>query len=89
VENNLCKGNAEDTITRWVVVEGAWSVSPTQWTMQYLRYLFGFWMVVKTKILRGRYPRIPKDGRSQNLVPDALFKRQRHRSPSLFTTDIA
>ncbi|HKX54761.1 MAG TPA: peroxidase family protein, partial [Xanthomonadales bacterium] len=38
--NKCGKGNAEDTITSGL--EGAWSVTPTQFSMQYLNNLFAF-----------------------------------------------
>jgi len=84
-KNKCGKGNAEDTITSGL--EGAWSVSPTQWTMQYLDNLFGFeW--VKTKSPAGATQWIPKDNAGANLVPDAHVKSKRH-APIMFTTDLA
>ena len=84
-KNKCGKGNAEDTITSGL--EGAWSVSPTQWTMQYLDNLFGFeW--VKTQSPAGATQWIPKDGAGANLVPDAHVKSKRH-APIMFTTDLA
>jgi catalase-peroxidase len=84
-KNQCGKGNAEDTITSGL--EGAWSVSPTQWTMQYLDNLFGFeW--VKTQSPAGATQWIPKDGAGANLVPDAHVKSKRH-APIMFTTDLA
>ena len=84
-KNRCGKGNAEDTITSGL--EGAWSVSPTQWTMQYLDNLFGFeW--VKTQSPAGATQWIPKDGAGANLVPDAHVKSKRH-APIMFTTDLA
>ena len=84
-KNNCGKGNAEDTISSGL--EGAWSVSPTQWTMQYLDNLFGFeW--VKTESPAGATQWIPKDGAGANLVQDAHVKSKRH-APIMFTTDLA
>tara|TARA_R110002153_G_scaffold79650_2_gene203205 strand:+ start:3235 stop:5463 length:2229 start_codon:yes stop_codon:yes gene_type:complete len=84
-KNKCGKGNAEDTVTSGL--EGAWSVSPTQWTMQYLDNLFGFeWE--KTKSPAGATQWIPKDGAGANLVPDAHVSGKRH-APIMFTTDIA
>ncbi|MAD14811.1 MAG: catalase/peroxidase HPI [Alteromonadaceae bacterium] len=84
-KNKCGKGNAEDTITSGL--EGAWSVSPTQWTMQYLDNLFGFeW--VKTQSPAGATQWVPKDGAGANLVPDAHVKSKRH-APIMFTTDLA
>jgi catalase-peroxidase len=83
--NKCGKGNAEDTITSGL--EGAWSVSPTVWTTQYLDNLFAFdW--VKTKSPAGATQWIPKDGQAANLVPDAHDATKRH-APIMFTTDLA
>lgn len=79
------KGNAEDTITSGL--EGAWSVTPTAWTMQYLDNLFNFeW--VQTKSPAGAIQWIPKDGQASNLVPDAHVPGVRH-APIMFTTDLS
>ncbi|WP_340680387.1 catalase/peroxidase HPI [Paraglaciecola sp.] len=84
-KNNCGKGNAEDTITSGL--EGAWTASPTTWTMQYLDNLLGFeW--VKTTSPAGATQWIPKDGAAANLVPDAHDSGKRH-APIMFTTDIA
>ena len=84
-KNKCGKGNAEDTITSGL--EGAWSVSPTQWTMQYLDNLYGFdW--VKTKSPAGAIQWIPADGQASNLVPDAHVAGKRH-APIMFTTDLS
>lgn len=84
-KNTCGKGNAEDTITSGL--EGAWSVSPTQWTMQYLDNLYGFdW--VKTKSPAGAIQWIPANGQASNLVPDAHIPGKRH-APIMFTTDLS
>ena len=84
-KNKCGEGNAGDTITSGL--EGAWSVSPTQWTTQYLSNLFAFeW--VKTKSPAGATQWIPKDGQAANLAPDAHDKNKRH-APIMFTTDLA
>jgi catalase-peroxidase len=83
--NKCGKGNAEDTITSGL--EGAWSVTPTQFSMQYLNNLFAFdW--VKSKSPAGATQWIPADGAAANLVPDAHVKDKRH-APIMFTTDLA
>lgn len=84
--NNKCgKGNAGDTITSGL--EGAWSGSPTQWSMQYLNNLFAFdW--VKTKSPAGATQWIPAKGAAANAVPDAHDPNKRH-APIMFTTDLA
>ncbi len=84
-KNNCGKGHSEDTVTSGL--EGAWSVSPTKWTMQYLDNLFGYeW--VQTKSPAGHIQWIPKDGKAANLVPDAHDKSKRH-APIMFTSDLA
>jgi catalase-peroxidase len=84
-KNKCGKGHSEDTVTSGL--EGAWSVNPTAWTMQYLDNLFGFdW--VKTKSPAGATQWIPADGKGANLVPDAHVQGKRH-APIMFTTDLA
>ncbi|RUO77981.1 catalase/peroxidase HPI [Idiomarina seosinensis] len=84
-KNNCGKGNAEDTITSGL--EGAWTVTPTQWTSQYLDNLFGFeWE--QTQSPAGAIQWIPKDGQASNMVPDAHVEGKRH-APIMFTTDLS
>jgi catalase-peroxidase len=84
-KNKCGSGKGADTITSGL--EGAWSVNPTQWTMQYLGNLFAFeW--VKTKSPAGATQWIPSDSAAQKLVPDAHDKTLRH-APIMFTTDVA
>ena len=83
---NKCKtGKGVDTITSGL--EGAWSATPTRWSIQYLNNLFAFeW--VKTKSPAGNIQWIPKDGQAANMVPDAHDPTKRH-APIMFTTDLA
>ena len=84
-KNKCGTGKGVDTITSGL--EGAWSVNPTRWTMQYLDNLYKFeW--VKTKSPAGATQWIPKDGQAADLVPDAHDKTKRS-APIMFTTDIA
>ncbi|WP_417659122.1 catalase/peroxidase HPI [Pseudidiomarina sp.] len=84
-KNKCGKGHSEDTITSGL--EGAWSVSPTEWTMQYFDNLFGFeWE--QTRSPAGAIQWIPKDGQASNLVPDAHVPGKRH-APIMFTTDLS
>ena len=79
------KGNAEETFTSGF--EGAWTVTPVQWTTNYLDNLFGFdW--VQTKSPSGAIQWIPSDDAASQLVPDAHDPTKRH-APIMFTTDIA
>ncbi|WP_017445900.1 catalase/peroxidase HPI [Gayadomonas joobiniege] len=84
-KNNCGKGNAEDTFTSGL--EGAWTVTPTQWTTNYLDNLFSFnW--VQTRSPAGAIQWIPDDKNAAQMVPDAHIKGKRH-APIMFTTDIA
>ncbi|RUO51958.1 catalase/peroxidase HPI [Pseudidiomarina halophila] len=84
-KNKCGKGHSEDTITSGL--EGAWSVNPTAWTMQYFDNLFGFeWE--QTRSPAGAIQWIPVDGQAANLVPDAHIEGKRH-APIMFTTDLS
>jgi catalase-peroxidase len=84
-QNNCGSGNGADTITSGL--EGAWSASPTKWSMQYLDNLFTYdW--VKTKSPAGATQWIPANNQGANLVPDAYDSNKRH-APIMFTTDLA
>jgi catalase-peroxidase len=84
-KNKCGSGNADDTITSGL--EGAWTATPTAWSMQYLGNLFAFeW--VKTKSPGGATQWIPADGAAANLVPDAHDPTKRH-APIMFTTDLS
>jgi len=78
-------GSGADTITSGL--EGAWTVTPTQFSMNYLQNLFAFdW--VKTKSPAGATQWIPSDESAANMVPDAHDPTKRH-APIMFTTDLA
>ena len=84
-KNKCGKGHSEDTITSGL--EGAWTVTPTQWSMNYLQNLFAFeWE--QTRSPAGAIQWIPKGGKAANLVPDAHIEGKRH-APIMFTTDLA
>jgi len=83
--NKCGSGNGKDTITSGL--EGAWTATPTHFSMQYLSNLFKFeW--VKTKSPAGATQWTPKDGGGDGTVPDAHDPTQRH-APIMFTTDLA
>jgi catalase-peroxidase len=83
--NSCGKGNAEDTITSGL--EGAWTTTPTQWSMNYLQNLFSFeW--VKTKSPAGATQWIPSNDAAGNLVPDAHIDGKRN-PPIMLTTDLS
>ena len=70
-------GKGADTITSGL--EGAWTVSPAQWTHNFLQNLFAYeW--VKTKSPAGATQWIPADGQGANLVPDAHIPGKRQRA---------
>ena len=83
---NACgKGNAEDTTTSGL--EGAWTVTPVQWSINYLQNLFAFnW--VQTKSPAGATQWIPDNPGAAKLVPDAHDPGKRH-PPVMLTTDLS
>jgi catalase-peroxidase len=84
-QNKCGTGKGDDAVTSGL--EGAWSASPTAFTMQYLDNLYGFdW--VQTKSPAGAIQWTPANGQGVNLVPDAQDPGKRH-APIMFTTDIA
>ncbi|MFS1702211.1 catalase/peroxidase HPI [Alteromonas sp. AMM-1] len=84
-KNKCGKGHSEDTVTSGL--EGAWTVTPTQWTTNYLDNLFSFnW--VKTTSPAGAIQWEPDTDAAANMVPDAHDATKRHK-PIMFTTDIA
>ena len=83
--NKCGKGNAEDTTTSGL--EGAWTSTPTAWSILYLDNLFRFeWK--KSKSPAGATQWIPTDPTATTLVPDAHDAKKRH-APIMFITDIA
>ena len=83
--NKCGTGNAGDTITSGL--EGAWTSTPTAWSMLYLDNLLRFeW--VQTKSPAGAVQWIPKDETAATLVPDAHDASKRH-APIMFTTDLS
>ena len=83
--NKCGSGNAEDTITSGL--EGAWTVTPTAWSMNYLQNLFSFeW--VQTKSPAGATQWVPENADQLKFVPDAYDPKKRH-APIMFTTDLA
>jgi catalase-peroxidase len=84
-KNKCGKGNAEDTMTSGL--EGAWTQTPTAWSILYLDNLFRFeWE--KHKSPAGATQWRPKDESLHTLVPDAHVEGKRN-PPMMFTTDIA
>jgi catalase-peroxidase len=68
-------------------LEGAWTSTPTAWSILYLDNLFRYdWK--QTKSPAGATQWIPTDEAAANLVPDAHDANKRH-APIMFTTDLA
>jgi catalase-peroxidase len=84
-KNKCGSGNAGDTITSGL--EGAWTSTPTKFSIEYLNNLFAYeW--VQTKSPAGATEWIPANNQAANLVPDAHDPSKRH-APMMFTTDLA
>jgi catalase-peroxidase len=84
-KNKCGTGNGKDTTSSGL--EGAWTPTPTHFSMMYLANLFAFdW--VKTKSPAGSIQWVPKDGGGKDTVPDAHDKSLKHQ-PIMFTTDLA
>ncbi len=84
-KNSYRTGKGKDTITSGL--EGAWTVSPTRWSHNYLQNLFAFnW--VQTKSPAGATQWIPDNQSASSMVPDAYDPSKRH-SPIMLTTDLA
>ncbi|TQF70262.1 catalase/peroxidase HPI [Pseudoalteromonas luteoviolacea] len=84
-KNTCGTGKGADTSTSGF--EGAWTVTPTRWSTNYLDNLMNFnW--VQTKSPAGAIQWIPDNPAAANLVPDAHIKNKRS-APIMFTTDLA
>ena len=83
---NVCgKGNAEDTVTSGL--EGAWTATPTHWSIMYLANLFAYdWE--QTRSPAGALQWQPKDNAAAGTVPDAHLAGISH-APVMFTTDLS
>jgi len=83
--NKCGTGSGKDTVTSGL--EGAWTSTPTRFSMDYLANLFAFeW--VQTKSPAGATQWVPKDGQGKGTVPDAHDRSKSH-APIMFTTDLA
>ncbi|MFZ0255050.1 MAG: catalase/peroxidase HPI [Gammaproteobacteria bacterium] len=84
-KNKCGKGNAEDTMTSGL--EGAWTQTPTAWSILYLANLFRFeWE--KQKSPGGGTVWVPTDKAAHTAVPDAHVKGKRN-PPIMLTTDLS
>ncbi len=84
-KNKCGAGNGADTISSGL--EGAWTITPTAWSMNFLQNLFNFdW--VQTRSPAGAIQWIPKNAHEVKFVPDAHIPSKRH-APIMLTTDLA
>ncbi|MDQ7010294.1 MAG: catalase/peroxidase HPI [Mariprofundaceae bacterium] len=83
--NKCGRGNAEDTMTSGL--EGAWTQTPTAWSILFLDNLFRYdWRKQKTPA--GGTVWIPTDTDAHAIVPDAHV-RDKYNPPIMLTTDLA
>jgi len=83
-KNTYGKGNAGDTITSGL--EGAWTMTPVEWSQDYFANLFRFeWELTKSPAGAKQWKPKGDAGRS---VPDAHDPSKLHQ-PMMLTTDIA
>ena len=84
-KNKCGTGMGADTVTSGL--EGAWTSTPTKWSMMFLENLFNFeWE--RSKGPGGGTVWIPKDGVAKKSVPDAHIKGK-YNPPIMLTTDLA
>ena len=84
-KNTFGSGKGGDTITSGL--EGAWTVSPTQWDNNFFENLFNYeWELVKGP--GGAWQWTPKDAAAQDTVPDAHDPSKKH-APMMLTTDLS
>ncbi len=78
-------GKGGDTITSGLEV--TWTSTPTRWSNDYFRNLFGYeWELTKSPA--GAYQWRPKGGAGAGTVPDAHDPSRRH-APAMLTTDLS
>ena len=78
-------GKGGDTITSGLEV--TWTSTPTHWSNDFFRNLFGYeWELTKSPA--GAHQWRPKDGAGAGMVPDAHDPSKRH-APSMLTTDLS
>lgn len=84
-KNKCGSGKGADTVTSGL--EGAWTVTPTAWSINFLQNLLHFeWE--QTKSPGGATQWIPKNAHEVKFVPDAHDSSKRH-APIMLTTDLA
>lgn len=84
-KNSYGKGHSEHTNTSGL--EGAWTTTPTKWSMDYFKHLFEYeWELTKSPA--GAWQWKPKGDAGAGTVPDAHDPGKRHQ-PFMLTTDLA
>jgi catalase-peroxidase len=84
-KSNFGTGKGDDTIGGGPEV--IWTQTPTKWSNNFFRNLFGFeWELTKSPA--GAYQWKPKDGAGEGSVPDP-HDPSKSRAPSMLTTDLA
>lgn len=84
-KNKFGTGNAQYTITSGL--EGAWTTTPAQWSMDYFDHLFNYeWELTKSP--GGAAQWRPVDRSHDDEVPDAHDPEKSH-PPMMFTTDLS
>ena len=78
-------GKGTDAITSGLEV--TWTSTPTKWSNDFLRNLFGYeWELTKSPA--GAHQWRPKGGAGAGSIPDA-FDSSKRRAPAMLTTDLA
>jgi catalase-peroxidase len=78
-------GKGGDTITSGLEV--TWTTTPTKWSNDYFKNLFGFeWELTKSPA--GAHQWRPKGGAGAGMIPDAHDRTKRH-APAMLTTDLS
>lgn len=84
-KNKCGKGHSEDTVTSGI--EGAWTQTPTQWSMLYLENLLNNeWELTQSPA--GAKQWVPKDKDMHETVPDAHVE-DKYNPPVMTTADMA
>ncbi len=84
-KNTCGEGKGKDTIGSGI--EGVWTSTPTQWSMEFLQFLYDFeWKKIKGP--GGAIQWEPVDESLKSLVPDAHVSDRMH-PPMMLTTDLA
>lgn len=84
-KNNCGTGKGSDTVTSGL--EGAWTITPTAWSINFLQNLLHYeW--IQSKSPAGATQWIPKNAHEVKFVPDAHDASKRH-APIMLTTDLA